>query len=146
MGTEIRKRLKCLCCGAVLTIPTDAETVDCRYCHEIMEVMRFTQEERRLAAAVEEMSRSVKEVEACMEKAIDEFARTGSATAGEIQRQAEEQYEALQGELERNGFLSAMMRATAEAEQMQATAEQTKAEMENTPARVVAMNPTESES
>lgn len=52
----------------------------------------------------------------------------------------------LQGELERNGFLSAMMNATAEATKAQETAEQTKAEMENTPARVIAMNPTESES
>ena len=52
----------------------------------------------------------------------------------------------LQGQLERNGFLSAMMNASAEATEMQKTVEQTKAEMENTPARVIAMNPTESES
>ena len=52
----------------------------------------------------------------------------------------------LQGELEKNGFLSAMMRATTEAEQMQMAAEQAKAEVENTPARVVAMTPIESES
>ena len=52
----------------------------------------------------------------------------------------------LQGELERNGFLSAMMSATEQMTEMQAKAEQTKTEMENTPARVVAMNPTESES
>lgn len=52
----------------------------------------------------------------------------------------------LQGELEKNGFLSAMMNASAEATEMQKTVEQTKAEMENTPARVIAMSPTESES
>ena len=52
----------------------------------------------------------------------------------------------LQGELERNGFLSAMMSATEQMTEMQAKAERTKTEMENTPARVVAMNPTESES
>lgn len=52
----------------------------------------------------------------------------------------------LQGELERNGFLSAMMSATEQMTEMQEKAEQTKAEMENTPARVVAMKPTESES
>lgn len=52
----------------------------------------------------------------------------------------------LQGELERNGFLSAMMTAATEAEEVKTTADQTKAEMENTPARVVAMTPIESES
>ena len=52
----------------------------------------------------------------------------------------------LQGELEKNGFLSAMMSASEQMTEMQAKAEQTKTEMENTPARVVAMNPTESES
>lgn len=52
----------------------------------------------------------------------------------------------LQGELEKNGFLSAMMNATAEMTKAQETAEQTKAEMEKTPARVIAMSPTESES
>lgn len=52
----------------------------------------------------------------------------------------------LQGELEKNGFLSAMMSASEQMTEMQAKAEQTKTEMENTPARVVAMTPTESES
>jgi hypothetical protein len=52
----------------------------------------------------------------------------------------------LQGELERNGFLSAMMTAAEETETAKETADQVKAEMENTPARVVAMTPTESES
>ena len=52
----------------------------------------------------------------------------------------------LQGELEKNGFLSAMMSASEQMTEMQAKAKQTKTEMENTPARVVAMNPTESES
>ena len=52
----------------------------------------------------------------------------------------------LQGELERNGFLSAMMTAATEAEEVKTTADQTKAEMENTPARVVAMTPIENES
>lgn len=52
----------------------------------------------------------------------------------------------LQGELEKNGFLSAMMSASEQMTEMQAKAEQTRVEMENTPARVVAMTPTESES
>jgi len=100
MAAEVRKRARCLCCGANLTIPEGAKTVECRYCHEIMEITSFTQEERRLAAAVNEMSRSVKEAEQRMENAIDEYARTGSAAAGELQRQAEAQYEELAGRLE----------------------------------------------
>lgn len=52
----------------------------------------------------------------------------------------------LQGELEKNGFLSAMMSASEQMTEMQAKVEQTKTEMENIPARVVAMTPTESES
>jgi hypothetical protein len=52
----------------------------------------------------------------------------------------------LQGELERNGFLSAMMSASEQMSQMEETVEQTKTEMEETPARVIAMTPTESKS
>lgn len=52
----------------------------------------------------------------------------------------------LQGELEKNGFLSAMMTAADEAAEVKTAADQMKAEMENTPARVVAMTPIESES
>lgn len=54
----------------------------------------------------------------------------------------------LQEELEKNGFLSAMMQMAQTANQLDQTAQETMTEMENSPARtkVVDMNPTESES
>lgn len=52
----------------------------------------------------------------------------------------------LQGELQKNGFLSAMMTAVEETSKAAQTMENTKTEMANEAARVVAMNPIESES
>lgn len=52
----------------------------------------------------------------------------------------------LQGELEKNGFLSAIAKMGQEMAQMEQTAQTAKAEMENESARVIAMNPTQSES
>ncbi len=54
-------------------------------------------------------------------------------------------YTDLQHELENNGFLSMMMKAATEAEEMEQTAEKTKKDMENESARVIAMTPTEKE-
>lgn len=52
----------------------------------------------------------------------------------------------LQGELEKNGFLSAIAKMGQEMTQMEQTAQTAKTEMENEPARVIAMTPTQSES
>jgi len=52
----------------------------------------------------------------------------------------------LQGELEKNGFLSAIAKMGQEMTQMEQTAQTAKTEMENESARVIAMNPTQSES
>ena len=52
----------------------------------------------------------------------------------------------LQGELEKNGFLSAIAKMGQEMTQMEQTAQTAKAEMENESARVIAMNPTENKS
>lgn len=52
----------------------------------------------------------------------------------------------LQGELEKNGFLSAIAKMGQEMTQMEQTAQTAKAEMENESVRVIAMNPTQSES
>ena len=52
----------------------------------------------------------------------------------------------LQGELEKNGFLSAIAKMGQEMTQMEQTAQTAKAEMESEPARVIAMTPTQSES
>ncbi len=100
MSTQVRRRPRCIRCGAALSIAEGARTVECRYCNEIMEVTGFTQEERRLTAAIDEMNRSVCEAQQRVEDAIDEFARTGSAAAGLLQRQAEAQYESLREKLE----------------------------------------------
>ena len=100
MSTMVRRRPGCIRCGAALFISEGARTVQCRYCGEIMEVTEFAQEESRLTAAIEKMNRSLNEAEQRLEDAMDEFARTGSAAAGLIQRQAEEQYESLREKLE----------------------------------------------
>ena len=52
----------------------------------------------------------------------------------------------LQGELEKNGFLSAIAKMGQEMAQMEQTAQTAKTEMENESARVIAMTPTQSES
>jgi hypothetical protein len=52
----------------------------------------------------------------------------------------------LQDELEKNGFLSTMMKVAEETETIQTTAQTVKTDMENESARVIAMNPTESKS
>ena len=52
----------------------------------------------------------------------------------------------LQGELEKNGFLSAIAKMGQEMTQMEQTAQTAKTEMENEPARVTTMTPTQSES
>jgi hypothetical protein len=62
------------------------------------------------------------------------------------QQSAATLFQDLQGELEKNGFLSAMMKAADEAEKAQTSIETVKSDMENEPARVIAMTPTESES
>jgi hypothetical protein len=51
----------------------------------------------------------------------------------------------LQSELEKNGFLSTMMRVAEETETIQTTAQTVKTDMENESARVIAMTPTEKE-
>lgn len=51
----------------------------------------------------------------------------------------------LQGELEKNGFLSTMMKVAEETETIQTTAQTVKTDMENESARVIAMTPTEEE-
>lgn len=51
----------------------------------------------------------------------------------------------LQSELEKNGFLSTMMKVAEETETIQTTAQAVKTDMENESARVIAMTPTEKE-
>ena len=99
MGVGVQKKPRCVCCGASLMIRTGEKTVECMYCHEIMEVTGFTQEERRLAAEIEELNRSLKTAEEHMEHTLDEWMRTSGAKAEALHRQAERQYEALNDKL-----------------------------------------------
>ncbi|MBR2563435.1 MAG: hypothetical protein IKE29_02310 [Paenibacillus sp.] len=87
-----------------------------------------------------------KDRKALIDEVLDMFDDYEDESTEENPQSAFTLFRDLQGELERNGFLSAMMTAATEAEEVKTTADQTKAEMENTPARVVAMTPIESES
>lgn len=81
-----------------------------------------------------------------IEEMLDLFDDYEDESTEEHEQSAATLFSDLQEELQKNGFLSAMMTAieqTAKAEQI---AEQTKTEMESKAARVVAMNPIESES
>ena len=87
-----------------------------------------------------------KDRKALIDEVLDMFDDYEDESTEENPQSAFTLFRDLQGELERNGFLSAMMTAATEAEEVKTTVDQTKAEMENTPARVVAMTPIESES
>ena len=87
-----------------------------------------------------------KDKEAMIDEMLDLFDDYEDESTEEHQQSAFTLFQDLQGELERNGFLSAMMSASEQMSQMEETVEQTKTEMEETPARVIAMTPTESES
>lgn len=81
-----------------------------------------------------------------IEEMLDLFDDYEDESTEEHEQSAATLFSDLQEELQKNGFLSAMMTAieqTAKAEQI---AEQTKTEMENEAARVVAMNPIDGES
>lgn len=87
-----------------------------------------------------------KDRKALIDEILDMFDDYEDESTDEHPQSAFTLFTDLQGELEKNGFLSAMMSASEQMTEMQEKAEQTKTEMENTPARVVAMTPTESES
>lgn len=81
-----------------------------------------------------------------LEEMLDLFDDYEDESTEEHEQSAATLFSDLQEELQKNGFLSAMMTAieqTAKAEQI---AEQTKTEMESKAARVVAMNPIDGES
>lgn len=87
-----------------------------------------------------------KDRKALIDEILDMFDDYEDESTDEHPQSAFTLFTDLQGELEKNGFLSAMMSASEQMTEMQEKAEQTKTEMENIPARVVAMTPTESES
>ena len=81
-----------------------------------------------------------------IEEMLDLFDDYEDESTEEHEQSAATLFTDLQGELQKNGFLSAMMTAVEETSKATQTAENTNAEMENEAARVVAMNPIESES
>lgn len=81
-----------------------------------------------------------------IEEMLDLFDDYEDESTEEHEQSAATLFTDLQGELQKNGFLSAMMTAVEETSKATQTVENTKAEMENEAARVVAMNPIESES
>ena len=88
-----------------------------------------------------------KEYEALVEKLLDWLDDYEDESTEEEPKSALTLLNDLQGELEKNGFLSAMARSAAEAEEVAQTAEAVKTEMENESVRtkVLDMKPTEKE-
>ena len=81
-----------------------------------------------------------------IEEMLDLFDDYEDESTEEHEQSAATLFTDLQGELQKNGFLSAMMTAVEETSKAAQTMENTKTEMTNEAARVVAMNPIESES
>jgi len=81
-----------------------------------------------------------------IEEMLDLFDDYEDESTEEHEQSAATLFTDLQGELQKNGFLSAMMTAVEETSKAAQTMENTKTEMANEAARVVAMNPIESES
>ena len=81
-----------------------------------------------------------------LEEMLDLFDDYEDESTEEHEQSAATLFTDLQEELQKNGFLSAMMTAVEQTAKAEQIAEQTKTEMESKAARVVAMNPIESES
>lgn len=81
-----------------------------------------------------------------IEEMLDLFDDYEDESTEEHEQSAATLFSDLQEELQKNGFLSAMMTAVEQTAKAQKVVEETKAEMESEAARVVAMNPIESES
>ena len=81
-----------------------------------------------------------------IEEMLDLFDDYEDESTEEHEQSAATLFSDLQGELQKNGFLSAMMTAVEQTAKAEQIAEQTKTEMESKAARVVAMNPIDGES
>ena len=80
-----------------------------------------------------------------VDQMLDLFDDYEDESTEEHEQSAASLYRDLQSELEKNGFLSTMLKAATEAETMEKTADTVKKNMENESARVIAMTPIESE-
>ena len=81
-----------------------------------------------------------------LEEMLDLFDDYEDESTEEHEQSAATLFTDLQEELQKNGFLSAMMTAVEQTAKAEQIAEQTKTEMESKAARVVAMNPIDGES
>lgn len=81
-----------------------------------------------------------------IEEMLDLFDDYEDESTEEHEQSAATLFSDLQEELQKNGFLSAMMTAIEQTAKTEQIAEQTKTEMESKAARVVAMNPIDGES
>ena len=81
-----------------------------------------------------------------IEEMLDLFDDYEDESTEEHEQSAATLFSDLQEELQKNGFLSAMMTAIEQTAKADQIAEQTKTEMESKAARVVAMNPIDGES
>lgn len=81
-----------------------------------------------------------------IEEMLDLFDDYEDESTEEHEQSAATLFSDLQEELQKNGFLSAMMTAIEQTAKSEQIAEQTKTEMESKAARVVAMNPIDGES
>ena len=80
-----------------------------------------------------------------VDQMLDLFDDYEDESTEEHEQSAASLYRDLQSELEKNGFLSTMLKAATEAETMEKTADTVKKNMGNESARVIAMEPIESE-
>lgn len=80
-----------------------------------------------------------------IDEMLDIFDDYEDESTDEKPQSASTLFKDLQGELEKNGFLSTMMKVAEETETIQTTAQEVKTDMENESARVIAMTPTEKE-
>jgi len=80
-----------------------------------------------------------------VDQMLDLFDDYEDESTEEHEQSAASLYRDLQSELEKNGFLSTMLKVANEAETMEQTADTVKKDMESESARVIAMTPTENE-
>ncbi len=94
MAYELTPLEKCICCGADILVHPEDTSVYCSYCHTRMGVSRFTQEEKRLAEAVGELSQRTdahsKVIRSQIESMRAEWSSSLNGQLQELFRQGEE--------------------------------------------------------
>ena len=95
MSGQLRVGAQCPNCGAPIHIEEHEAAKRCLYCGRLIEIPRFSQEEKRLTHAVEEMREAVARAARGVEEASLRLAQTGSSEAEKLSRQAEEHHRAM---------------------------------------------------